>query len=393
GKYLIAILKAKSTEGTHNYFESIPLNAGPESRGAVVGMRYVSKNTNNVMSPKGDKVMRDAKEEPLKAQNHAYRLAWTDAERTAIQQTRWGRDSDQILSGNMLYTQATARTLGDVEVAVTHLTDNPWFNVERPKTSDDGDTVRVATTRLSSKAAREQGADLWVEVDDVRRSEVMKTVEAVAERIMADEIQAFTQPLSKAVLGSDQTGTIVVYEEALNNLTIARQIELLARQLGVAGSGITFSLVSTSGASEQEIIKGVLEDSSGAVDLSGSFKTAVIAGKGVDVSDPKAVRQELESNRNLPVLELIAPEDVVSAYKVAEVKLYAALVSRNPAKGEEGIANGAQAVLEMVELFGLDAGARDRLLAESMKDFTVAVQEVGQQLEDFDNFYRANRGA
>ena len=415
GKYLIALVKAKSGEGTKNFFESGAMNAKKIPRGAVVGMRYVSKNTNNLSITDEGEAAKGPDGKSLLAHTHRNRLRWSRKEEAALRALR-PQDAKAILNGTKLYTQADARELGDVEIAVTYLTDNPWFNLPGPQLLEDKDTVRVVTTRLSTKAAREQGADLWVEVDDVSRlaveAQVAHTilesgepsfqhvdfssvfpgqqVGAVFENLLAKEIGDFSMPLSPGVLKSKQVGTIAVYESALDNLTIARQVELLAAALKRSNSGIGFSLISTSGNTEHGIVQGVLKDSKGTVDLNGAFRTTLVVGQ-VDVFDPIAVADEL-AEAGYPLLELVAPADVIQAYRAADVRLYAWLVSRNPEEGETGIANGAGALREMVNLLGLTETERVALLRNGGREFTVVVQPVGQELEEFDRFYQANRG-
>ena len=222
-------------------------------------------------------------------------------------------------------------------------------------------------------------------------TQVIHATPAVGIQEMLDRaIPAFGRPLSPAPLQSAKTGTIVVYEEALNNLTIARMVQLVAAQLRPSNPNIQFALVSTSGKSGERIVADIFDASKGLIDLSDVFK-GVLTKDRVDVSDPRAVAEELEFQGLQPVRELIAPRGIVEAWK-ARVRLYAWLVSRNPSEGETGIANGADAVLGMVEIFGLDDATKARLVQAGGREFTATLQSVGEDIAAFDREYRANRG-
>jgi len=244
-----------------------------------------------------------------------------------------------------------------------------------PEAADGG--TKVATVRAASDSEK-QGPS-------AARDGGMKMA-----AMLAEEIPDFKIPLSSAVLQSKLNGTIAVYEEALNNLTIARQIEILAEQLRRQRRGFGFSLISTSGKPESEIVEEILRDSNGAVDLRGAFQTTLVKGE-VDVLNPRAVASVLEA-RGLPLLELVAPPTIVSAYRIPEVKLYAWLVSGNPKEGEAGIANGAKALREMIELLGLNQVEREKILRQGGVAFTVEIRPVAQELQEFDQLYRVNRG-
>ena len=196
---------------------------------------------------------------------------------------------------------------------------------------------------------------------------------------------------SSVLLQSQEGGTIPVYEEALDNLTIAYQIEMLAKQLKNSGSKIGFSLISTSGNSESEIVQEVLKDSAGTVNLQDLFQVTLTKDQ-VDVSKPQEVVKALNAH-GLPLLELVAPEDVVLAYREAKIQLYAWLVSENPKEGEEGIADGAHSLRMMTRLLELPQEKRDARLLEGGLQFTVTILRYGQEVEDFDKFYRVNRGS
>jgi hypothetical protein len=182
GKYLISLGTAKSTEGTHNGFEAGVMNSRePTPRGAVYGLRYTSKNVNNLLDDTGQPI------KGVKAHNHANRLRWTSKEENDIRTFR-PKDAEEILTGKKLFTASYFAGLGDIEVFVARYTDGPWDNLAGAQVLD-ADTVRVTTTRLSSKAAREQGADLWVEVDDVKRSDVNRVL-AQAPWVLAEPAAA-----------------------------------------------------------------------------------------------------------------------------------------------------------------------------------------------------------
>ncbi|MBI4436701.1 MAG: hypothetical protein HY590_04745 [Candidatus Omnitrophica bacterium] len=244
--------------------------------------------------------------------------------------------------------------------------------------------IPVSTPMATPAYAEVQASPIAV-ADGSTRTDV-----ASVRDILTRTFPSLSQPLSSAILQSQELGTVAVYEEALNNLTIARQIAHLAGQLKRSGSKIGFSLISTSGRSGNAVVAGVFKDSNGVVDLRGAFQVTLTKDQ-VDVTDPVAVAEELEFQGS-PLRELIAPKEIVALYRGAGVRLYAYLVAGNPAKGESGVANGALALREMVEIFGMDQVAKEALLQSGGREFTVILQPVSQELEEFDKFYRENRG-
>ncbi|MFH1857627.1 MAG: hypothetical protein ABH845_01805 [Candidatus Omnitrophota bacterium] len=279
------------------------------------------------------------------------------------------------------------------------------------------EAVTGSVANLESALSRHAGRVVGATAGDggVRNALADYTPGEINELLVA-ELAGFKRGVGKSVLESGQMGTIAVYEGALNNLTIAKQIEAVARQLKEAKSGIGFSLVSTSGDSEEEIVEALFRDSNGAVDLRGLFQATVdvsirkpvISGTADEASEieglglqeyqapPLKVKTQLEDEHGLPLLELIAPKKVVEAFQAGnqsgDIPLYASLVSRNPKAEEAGIANGTGAVLQMVELLGLPEADREKLLQAGGQAFTVEVIRVGEELEEVDTFYRMNRG-
>ncbi len=197
-------------------------------------------------------------------------------------------------------------------------------------------------------------------------------------------------PLSSDILQTTFQGTIAVYEESLDNLTIATMVERFARQLNSARSKIGFVLVSTSGKSESEIAAKVYRDSKGLVNLSGTFRATLVEGE-VNALNPLSVVAALEEKRLPPLVELVAPLEIVVAYRRPGIELYGWLVSRNPQEGEAGIANGAPALRELVELLGLGEKERASLLRDGGRSFMVNIQRYEEDFEAFDFSYREGR--
>ncbi len=196
--------------------------------------------------------------------------------------------------------------------------------------------------------------------------------------------------LSQSVLQSTVQGTVIVYDDALDNLSIAKKVEQLASQLRNAGSSIGFSLISRSGKGAAGIAEEVYRHSNGLVDLWGLFQTSLAEGE-VNVLDPRAVDTALRQ-RGLVPLELVAPREIVDLYKENKIQLYAWLVSGNPKEGEPGVVYGAEALHQMVEIFGWNPADTEILLVEGGLEFTATLERFEGDIEALDRSYRENRG-
>ncbi|MFH1858174.1 MAG: triose-phosphate isomerase [Candidatus Omnitrophota bacterium] len=242
-----------------------------------------------------------------------------------------------------------------------------------------GDIKDIMRAWLEEKASAQDGGG---------KNALSEYAPARINEVLTDEIRALSGDLNPMVLGSQRKGTIAVYESALDNLTTAAQIARLAGLLREANSNIGFRLISTSGDSEEAIIAAVLKDSNGAIDLTGAFQATVIGSTdGETLVAPETIRQALEG-QGVPLLELVAPLDVVKAYQNAKVSLHGWLVSRVPEDGEAGIVNGAEALLKLLNhLAVVEAGGTTVPV-----ELTMTAQKVSAELEEIDRFYRENHG-
>lgn len=193
-----------------------------------------------------------------------------------------------------------------------------------------------------------------------------------------------------------EKGIILVYEKALNNLTVAKKIETVSAAFKAAGIPVEFVLLSTSGKSEKEIVQKVLTDSLGYVDLNLVFE-ATLTPDQVDVKEPEMIDWILRSQRH-KLLGVVVPDLVtVQQYRDAKIGAYGYLIADNPTATTIGVTainvdNGAVGFDALLKILSLSDDAKVALLKRGGEILNTHARPVRPELSEYIRFYLVNRG-